>query len=205
MSITTNFFFGKYQKVEYIQSDWNQWIDTLFKWNQNTTFEIKCRITQWNSAYQMWPWWDMWSNTSNSIQIVFRTPWWDWSSVNNRFWWTIASLYSSDTPIWTDIVVNTSKNWFILNWVSKTRTWTVWTFTTENNMRLLQVKNKNWTEWFIWRTYYSKIRDNWTLTRNFVPCYRKSDNVIWMLDIINKVFYTNQWSWTFSKWSNIPR
>ena len=203
-AITTSFFLAKYQRVEYITSSWWQYIDTWYKWNQNTEFEVKVRMTSTNSANQMRPWWDMWTNTSNSISVVFRNGS-NYDSVNNRFWWTVAQLYTSDTPLNTDFTVITNKNWFYLNWTSKSRSWSVWTFTTENNMWLLQVKNKNWTEWFIWRMYYAKITENWTLKRNLVPVYRKSDSVIWMLDITNKVFYTNNWTWTFWKWNNVPR
>ena len=39
-----------------------------------------------------------------------------------------------------------------------------------------------------------------------VPCYRKSDWVVWMYDLVNDVFYTNQWDWAFTKWPpvNMP-
>lgn len=47
------------------------------------------------------------------------------------------------------------------------------------------------------------ITDNWNIGRDFVPCYRIADWVIWMYDIENGVFYTNQWSWTFSKWNDV--
>lgn len=42
------------------------------------------------------------------------------------------------------------------------------------------------------RIYYVKIWDDTTLIRNYIPCYRKLDNVIGMYDIVNNVFYTNQ-------------
>lgn len=35
---------------------------------------------------------------------------------------------------------------------------------------------------------------------NFVPCYRKADWEVWVYDLVNDVFYTNQWSWAFKKW-----
>ena len=50
---------------------------------------------------------------------------------------------------------------------------------------------------------YCKIYENWTLIRDFVPCYRKSDNVIWLYDLVNNQFYTNSWSWTFTKWPDV--
>lgn len=45
---------------------------------------------------------------------------------------------------------------------------------------------------------------NWTtLIRYYVPCYRKSDSVIGMYDLVNNQFYTNAWSWTFTKWGDV--
>lgn len=41
------------------------------------------------------------------------------------------------------------------------------------------------------KLYSCKIYDKGTLIRDFVPCYRKSDNVIGLYDIVNGVFYTN--------------
>ena len=39
--------------------------------------------------------------------------------------------------------------------------------------------------------------DNTTLLREFVPCYRKSDSVAGLYDLVNDVFYTNSGSGTF--------
>lgn len=39
------------------------------------------------------------------------------------------------------------------------------------------------------RLYYMKIYLNETLLRDFIPCYRKSDNVVGLYDIENDVFY----------------
>ena len=40
------------------------------------------------------------------------------------------------------------------------------------------------------------------LVRNFVPCYRKSDNIIGMYDTITRTFYTNKGTDTFIKGPN---
>ena len=38
---------------------------------------------------------------------------------------------------------------------------------------------------------------NGTLVRDLVPCYRKSDGVVGMYDIVNKKFYTNSFQGTY--------
>ena len=42
-----------------------------------------------------------------------------------------------------------------------------------------------------------KIYENNILIRNFLPCYRNSDNVLGMYDVVNNVFYTNDGTGTF--------
>ena len=53
------------------------------------------------------------------------------------------------------------------------------------------------------RLYSCKMYNDWVIVREFIPCYRKSDSVIWLYDRIWKQFYTNQGSWTFSKGWNV--
>lgn len=47
------------------------------------------------------------------------------------------------------------------------------------------------------------ISNNNVLVRDFIPVYRKSDNVIGLYDLVNGVFYTNAGTGTFTKGSNI--
>lgn len=46
------------------------------------------------------------------------------------------------------------------------------------------------------------IIDN-TLVRDFIPCYRKSDNEIGLYDLVNNTFYTNSGTGTFLKGNDI--
>lgn len=59
--------------------------------------------------------------------------------------------------------------------------------------------NYNKSYAFHGKIYYSKIWDTGELIRDYVPCYRKSDNVIGMYDLVNDVFYTNRGTGTFTK------
>lgn len=47
------------------------------------------------------------------------------------------------------------------------------------------------------RIQNTKIYDNETIVRNFIPCYRKSDGKPGMYDVVNGVFYTNAGSGEF--------
>ena len=54
------------------------------------------------------------------------------------------------------------------------------------------------------KLHYGKIYDSTnTLIREFIPCYRKSDNVIGLYDKVNNVFYTNNGTGTFTKGSDV--
>jgi hypothetical protein len=56
---------------------------------------------------------------------------------------------------------------------------------------------------FIGNIYYFKIYISGILSKEFIPCYRKSDNVVGMYDVINDAFYTNSGTGTFIKGPNI--
>lgn len=53
------------------------------------------------------------------------------------------------------------------------------------------------------KLYNLKIYDNDTLVRDFVPCYKKSNNVIGLYDKVNNTFYTNAGSGSFVKGSDV--
>ena len=48
-----------------------------------------------------------------------------------------------------------------------------------------------------------QLYENEVLIRNYIPCYRKSDNVIGMYDIVTKTFFTNAGTGTFTKGNNV--
>lgn len=54
------------------------------------------------------------------------------------------------------------------------------------------------------KCWYMKIYDNNVLVRDFIPCYRNSDNEVGLYDLVNNVFYTNQGTGTFTYGSVAP-
>ena len=53
------------------------------------------------------------------------------------------------------------------------------------------------------RLYYLKMYNGATLIRDFVPCYRKSDGVAGLYDMVNKSFYTNEGTGSFIVGHNV--
>lgn len=53
------------------------------------------------------------------------------------------------------------------------------------------------------RLYARQIWDNDEIARDYVPCYRKSDGVVGLYDLVNGVFYTNAGTGTFTKGADV--
>ena len=197
---------SEYQKVEYIQSTGTQWINTWYNPDNNTNVECKVNMQPW-ATYQF-PrvfWVRNWQSWTSERDFCLQ-----WDRDNKQF---VAVTYNNSDHSYqimsstladnTDYVVKQTNTQLLVNWVSQwtvgTKTFSisypVWLFNDNQagtdfdrkaKMKLYRFKMYNWT----------------TLVRNFVPCYRKSDSVIWLYDLVNDVFYTNSWTWTFTKWPN---
>lgn len=193
-----------YQQVEYIQSSWTQYIDTWLAPSNNTKVQFKLSNYSINSSIQYVfgstsKWWNKmfwllwttsWSGDTRNWHLLYGTSEYKLSSGNIGNWWTHTWELSS--------------NWFYVDW---TRIRTVsWTFTWTLNMTIF-AWNINGiigaNERGSFKLYYFKVYESWTLVRDFIPCYRKSDSVIWLYDRVNNSFYTNSWTWTFTKWGDI--
>lgn len=188
-----------YQEVEYIQSSWTQYIDTWHTHTANSKVELKFSYqnmsTQWNLLF--------WSRTSstNNDALSFGVQY------ESKIW---ASIWWYDNPNVANVTVDTiyeisvSKDYFIINWNSTTMSSNLsshWyndlLFNIMDNWRSNQfnkIKAK---------VYYCKIYESDIMVREMIPCYRISDDVIWLYDKVNNVFYTNQWTWTFTKWPDV--
>ena len=54
------------------------------------------------------------------------------------------------------------------------------------------------------KVFYVKVWDkDGNLVRDFIPCYRKTDNAIGMYDLVNNVFYGNAGTGTFEKGNDV--
>lgn len=53
------------------------------------------------------------------------------------------------------------------------------------------------------RIYSAKVKQSGVYVRDLVPCYRKSDNVIGMYDVVGEAFYTNRGTGAFTKGADV--
>lgn len=207
--------FAKYQKVEYIQSSatnpWGdsssgQYIDTWVTINKNIKIEIDGYFTV-NTVQQrlFWGWYDSWSSwISFTVYINWSWYWaratsnWQWNWQSTSKWGVtdrrIATLYNSKFKLVQWNINSTLYDNTNTATISNSDTWTI---------PLLAYKdrtNNKINRHASAKLYSCKIWDNDVLVRDFVPCYRKSDNEIWLYDMTNKVFYSNAGTGTFTKW-----
>lgn len=177
-----------YQEVEYIESTRTQKISTWFNVKSSMKVQTDFMITRTASSSdsEVLFWTTYGSRSWASALVFYHTG--VWFQVADGAQYGDFSLGSRYTLEWTPTY---SK----LNWEQKN--FSAWTSLYEVT---LFYWNNNW--WYT-RIYNFKIYDWTTLVRDFVPCYRKLDNVIWMYDLVNGVFYTNNWTGTFTKWPDV--
>lgn len=172
---------AEYQEVEWIWSSRSQVINTwVYPTTQTYTAELEFESTQsWTEYRAFWIW------GSTGFRSWQDSPWhWDTS-----FWASYSpSSYSLNTRT--------------ISQVSNASAWT----SSNTALGLFWM----WENWYYsnsrkgaYNIYYCKIWNNSTLIRDFVPCYRISDGVIWMYDLVDDQFYTNAGSWTFTKWNDV--
>jgi hypothetical protein len=193
----------EYQEVEYIESSGTQRIDT---WIAPTDIKFwilwKFRITNMATSVLI--------DLSNTTSTDNKRYWFQFNGSNSKPQWSWIMYQQRWEDNWT---INTSTdyefsynyNWnasFTINWITKT--WIpTWSATMPNWNIFCQNCNWSYQRFFTGRLYWLKIYHNEDLVRDFVPCYRKSDGVIWMYDLVNNQFYTNAWTWDFTKGPNV--
>ena len=196
-----------YTQVDYIEGHRAEYIDTGFKATPKTRVEATFQFTQVTPTQQR-----IFGNAfSETDGLVFTT----YINGSGNFAWACRN----DTGNWTstEITADTNKHTFIVdslnNSVSIDNYNATITSTRTNNSvttillfvhRYNNVVDENSKSYL--KMYSTKIYDNDVLVRNFIPCYRNSDNVVGLYDIVNNVFYTNQGTgaFTYGSVANIP-
>ena len=191
-----------YQEVEYIQSSGTQYIDTWvsapnwFKTKLSVEIVASVNETLIGSHNVNSPYW------RNNINTFVSGSTWGLhmnDEMINGLWsiviWQKYEIEGS-TILWASYL---TVNWTKLTTGSNTSPMSsnsVMIFTNQYGIAHSSTCNKA-------KLYYCKIYNNSEiLVRDLVPCYRKSDNVIWLYDLVNNQFYINSWSGVFTKWDD---
>ena len=191
-----------FQQVEYLQSSGTQWIDTGIKAQSSTAISIDFAILQGFSfstySFVFGAMIDATKATSYSVAIngisSLRMPnGGSFQTVN------ISSLsYNQLTNIYyrnkqqkiNDIQVSTLT-------ANANNTTNIALFWRNSDDRLSQTPTANL------RIFSTRLYSDETLIRDFVPCYRKSDNVAGMYDFVSQTFFINSGTGTFVVGPNV--
>lgn len=196
---------AEYQEVEYIKSSGRCYIDTWYSpsWTYlkiNTKFNFSSTSAQLGNTPFVYGY------VQSNICFLCR------NSGNGKFEvgnWNSAQVTSVSVSTWTDYEVEVIAN----NWTQTIDiNWTTWSYSCWSDLTTWSIPlfcryGNSQYEYFATDLimYSFKIYSSTdTLERDLVPCYRKADSVIWMYDVVNDIFYTNSWTWTFTKWADVP-
>lgn len=170
----------EYQEVEYLKSTGTQYIDTNYTPNQNTKAYTKFNSDTLNSG--------LYSSSNKFTAYINTNGNWRFGSKTVRITPSIGVLYTSVQD----------KKGVIINGTDVYNYGTVTDFTSTETLRLMFNSTG-----FKGKIYEFKLYDNDILVRNFIPCYRKIDNVPGMYDAVNDVFYTNDGTGVFTVGPNV--
>lgn len=189
-----------FQEVEYIESNGNQWIDTLLNVSSGMRFVSDFKFTNAGTTHynpiigtqlSSSPWNDCYIRYAKADYAF------EYSAYKNRVPVDIGTKYN------VDYTYTPTKMEFILDGVVKDQKTLSNATITNNSMYLMGVNNGGSTHKSFIALYTAKFYINDELVRDFIPCYRKSDNEVGLYDLVNNQFYTNAGSGSFLKGKDV--
>ena len=188
----------EYQKVEYIESNGTQWIDTKFVPNNTTQIETLVETTV---TAQDIPIFGVFVN-DNSSDLTSIGRYYHLTPYNSRWYYGqagtegVGSTYANIVGCKHHIIYNSQSHGIYINEISiadNKSFSSVYDYNLAISFRG-HVQSNVHRRCGKWKYYYFKISNNETeeLIANFIPCRRKSDNKPGMYDTVSGEFFTNQ-------------
>ena len=191
----------EYQEVEYIQSSGTQYIDTGVVATSGFEIDIKINIDTVTGSWAP-------ILSAHELSAPYKRNFIAYTSSKKMEIDAGDKITQTSVTLTGDDVIKASnvKNNFYLNVNGTNYTPTVTTAASHlaysgRTMHLLHSNGYDFG-YTSSKVYYCKITVGGTLVRNFVPCYRKSDNIAGLYDLVNGVFYTNAGTGDFAKGKN---
>ena len=173
---------SEYEEVEYIESTGTQYIDTNYTPVQGDDLEFKnVTINTFNGA--------LFSAGIESYQLILLGL---GSVCYYKYFQTGNAVASSFSTITNGNIKVLNGNLYINNVLKAEADYGGAVNTTLN---IFQRANN--TSNLIGKIGEIIISNNGIIKRDFIPCYRKSDNVAGLYDLVNNTFYTNQGTGNF--------
>ena len=177
-----------YQQVEYIESSGTQYIDTGYVYNADDEIEIEFMqlVTPGDlrlfGAYQ---------SGSQICQLGFYN-----GKLRGNISESNAVTYSTSTKYKCQLKAG---KWYY----NDSGFGSTYNTTMTRNAYLFCANHGSAFGFTTARVYSLKITRNNQLIKEFVPCYKVSNNTIGMYDLVNEIFYTNAGTGTFIKGDNV--
>lgn len=177
-----------YQEVEYIASTGTQYIDTGIVTNNNSKIVIQAQATDAiGMGYRLFG-----SRTGAKVGNFISTN-------NDKVYVdyggsSFEATFALDNNIHT---YNLDKNKFYYDGVLL-KEWNIITFNAPSNAYLFGAYHDGSIVVKPWKVWYCRLYDNGRIVRDLVPCYRKSDNIVGMYDLVSGNFFTNKGTGVFS-------
>ena len=182
---------SEYQQVEYIKSTGTQYIDTeLVTNNKNIKYEAEIKWTDTTTRQLFGANYGVYFGINSSGKYQFghagenAT---DITATNEEFVKIMVKYDYTTTPKKIEYQVDQINGIYERDLGSEQR---IELFTVNENYSKSCVK-------------YFKIYVDNVLVRDFIPCYRKSDNKPGLYDLVNNEFYTNQGTGDFDKGDDV--
>ena len=181
-----------YTQKEYIQSSGTQYIDTLFKPNQNTRVVCDFELLESGKAYGVFGARIGYGNTSYDL-FAFGM------NAETSFQDDYGTSSNAHTNSQTNILYHADKNKNVTSLGNVNHTFSASTFQLNYTMYLFGVNTSGSpnNQLGSLRIYSCKIYDNGTLIRDFVPCTNPS-GTIGLYDVAGNAFYANAGTGTFT-------
>lgn len=181
-----------YTQLEYIESDGTKYIDTNYTLTNSNSAEIKVSLGATTGNQMLFG--SRTGASSQNISINASTT--NFAvDFNNSSYSTYRCSYAYTLNV--PYIISVSKNERAVydedgNVLASNTATCNDTITTPQNATLFYINPKPASSWYIptgAKIYYCKIWNGDTLVRDMIPCYRNSDSVVGMYDLVNNVFY----------------
>ena len=174
---------SNYQKVEYIESTGEQWIDTEVIANDVDQINIMFSLTDNKAIYGIVG--GGWTRDNNTFQVIYNNS----TNLISLRWGTASVSKTYDTNKHNAILSRQKIS------IDDTQLDHNYSVNDARNVYLFARRTDNMgngiQQYAFCRIYNCMITGN-NINKNFIPCYRKSDNINGLYDLVEGKFYTNQ-------------
>ena len=182
---------SEYTQVDYIESSGTQYIDTGV--NADNKLDIKYTLEKTSSIVSG----AIYNDNGNYTRYHIGTN-------NNKYSFFILnnSIFTTipdDTNVKHEFYIKATNRTILADGVTYEMPEALATDTSLNFWIFRRNSNStNLRSYSSFRLYSCSMYYNNELVRDFIPCYRNSDNEVGLYDIVNDVFYTNQGTGLFT-------